>query len=144
MLAYNRDAQVWGWFDIDDERHWPKLMQEGSIKKQGQTDSNPAMEPPSDSALADLKLNFRDNIYCPGPGHGLFNWGVTWKRHKRYLDLDAVHSELSFGRGSRVVDIGIKDFHKLDLRVSIDSPAIQMQCYPKGNVPGARLGTHEQ
>ncbi|MHC4241246.1 MAG: right-handed parallel beta-helix repeat-containing protein, partial [Planctomycetota bacterium] len=144
VLAYNRDAQVWGWFDIDDERHWPKSMQEGSVNKQGQTDSNSAKEPPSGSALSDLKLNLRDNIYCPGPGQGLFNWGVTWKRHKKYLDLDAVYRELSFERGSRVVDIGIKDFHKLDLRVSMDSPAIQMQCYPKGNVPGVRLGTYEQ
>ena len=144
VLAYNRDAQVWGWFDINDERHWPKSMQEGSVNKQGQTESNPEKGLPSGSALADLKLNLRDNIYYPGPGQGLFNWGVTWKRHKRYLDLDTVHRELSFGRGSRLADIGIKDFHKLDLRVSMDSPAIQMQCYPKGNVPAVRLGIHEQ
>ena len=119
-------------------------MQEGSVNKQGQTDSNSAKGPPSGSALADLKLNFRDNIYCPGPGQGLFNWGVTWKKHKRYLDLETMLRELSLGRGSRIVDISIKDFHKLDLRLSMDNPAIQMQCYPKGNVPGVRLGTHEQ
>ena len=144
VLAYNRDAQIWGWFDIDDERHWPKSMQESSADKQNQTDSNPSKGPPFGSALADLELNIRDNIYCPGPGQGLFNWGVTWKRHKRYLDLDTVHRELSLGHGSRLVDIGIKDFHKLDLRISIDSPAIQMQCYPKGNVPGVRLGKYER
>ena len=23
VLAYNRDAQTWGWFDISDDRHWP-------------------------------------------------------------------------------------------------------------------------
>jgi hypothetical protein len=23
VFAFNRDAQVWGWFDIADERHWP-------------------------------------------------------------------------------------------------------------------------
>jgi hypothetical protein len=144
VFGYNRDAQVWGWFDIDDERHWPKSMQESSANKQGQTDSNPPKGPPSGSALPDLELNFRDNIYYPGPGQGLFNWGVTWKRHKRYLDLETVHRELSFEHGSRIVDIGIKDFHKLDLRVSMNSPAIQMQCYPKANVPGVRLGTYSQ
>jgi hypothetical protein len=119
-------------------------MQEGSVNKQGQIDSNPAKGLPTGSVLADLKLNLKDNIYCPGPGQGLFNWGVTWKRHKRYLDLDPLHRELSFGRGSRLIDIGIKDFHKLDLRVSMDSPAIQMQCYPKGNIPDVRLGTYTQ
>jgi hypothetical protein len=144
VFAYNRDAQVWGWFDIDDERHWPKSMQEGSSNKQSQTDNNSAKGPPSGSALADLKLNLRDNIYYPGPGQGLFNWGVTWKRHKRYLDLETVYRELSFGQGSRIVDIGIKDFHKLDLRIPMDSPARKMQCYPKGNVPGVRLGKYER
>ncbi|MHC4726589.1 MAG: right-handed parallel beta-helix repeat-containing protein [Planctomycetota bacterium] len=144
VFAYNRDAQVWGWFDIDDERHWPKSMQEGSANKLGQNDSNSTKGLPAGSALADLKLNFRDNIYNPGPGQGFFNWGVTWKRHKRYLDLETINRELSFGHGSRIIDIGIKDFHKLDLRVSMDSPTIQMQCYPKGNVPGAQLGTQSQ
>ena len=24
VFAYNRDAQVWGWFDREDERHWPR------------------------------------------------------------------------------------------------------------------------
>jgi len=144
VLAYNRDAQVWGWFDIDDQRHWPKSMQEGSVNKLGQTKNNPAKGPPSGLALADLKLNLRDNIYCPGPGQGLFNWGVTWKRHKKYLDLETMHRELSLGRGSRVVDIGIKNFHKLDLRVLMDNPVIKMQCYPKGNVPGVRLGKYKR
>lgn len=144
VFGYNQDAQVWGWFDIDDERHWPKSMQEGIVNKQGQGDSNSTKGLHYGSALEDLVLTFRDNIYCPGPGQGLFNWGVTWKRHKRYMDLDTVHRELSFARGSRIADIGFKNFHKLDLRVSMNSPAIQMQCYPNGNVPGVRLGTLEK
>jgi parallel beta-helix repeat protein len=144
VFAYNRDAQVWGWFDIDDERHWPKSMQEGSANKQVQTDSNSAKGPPAGLELVDLQLNFRDNIYCPGPGQGLFNWGVTWKRNKRYKDLETVHRELSLARGCRIVDIGFKDLHKLDLRISINSQAMKMQCYPKGNVPGVRLGTYSQ
>jgi hypothetical protein len=144
VFAYNRDAQVWGWFDIDDQRHWPKSMQVGAVKKQVQTDSNSAKGLPSGSALADLALVFRDNIYYPGPGQELFNWGVTWKRNKRYTDLDTVYRELSLEYGSRVTDIGIKDFHRLDLRVSKNSPAMQMKYYPKGNVPGVILGTYKQ
>jgi hypothetical protein len=144
VFAYNRDAQVWGWFDIDDERHWPKSMQEGAVKKQVQTESNSVKGLPSGSALADLALVFRDNIYYPGPEQGLFNWGVTWKRNKRYTDLDTVNSELSLEYGSRLADIGIKDFNRLDLRVPMDSPTIRMQCYPQGNVPGVILGALEQ
>lgn len=144
VLAYNRDAQVWGWFDINDERHWPRSMQEGSVSKHGQTDDNPTKGLSSGSALEDLELTFEDNIYWPGPGQGLFNWGVTWKRHKKYRDLETVRRELAFGLGSRAADIAIKDFHKLDLRVSIDSPAIKMRCYPEGSVPGVKLGTYAQ
>lgn len=144
VLAYNRDAQVWGWFDINDERHWPKSMQQGLIQKQGQRNNNPTEGLPYGSSLADLELTFRENIYCPGLGQGLFNWGVTWKRNKKYTDLETVLRELSLGRGSRIDDISIKDFHKLDLRVPANSTAVKIQCYPKGNVPGVLLGTYEQ
>lgn len=142
VLAYNRDAQVWGWFDIDDERHWPRSMQEDSISQQAQTDSNPTEGLPHGWALEDLELTFKNNLYWPGLGQGLFNWGVTWKKHKKYPDLDTVRHELAFGQGSRLVDIAIRDFRKLDLRVSIDSPAIEMRCYPEGSVPGVKLGTY--
>jgi hypothetical protein len=144
VLAYNRDAQVWGWFDIDDQRHWPKSMQEGSVSQQSQTGGNPTKAPPSAWTLKNLKLVFENNLYWPGPGLALFNWGVTWKRHKKYPELNTVRSELSFANGSRVADIDIKDFQKLDLRVSINSPAIEMNCYPQGNVPGVKLGSFPQ
>jgi hypothetical protein len=144
VFAYNRDAQVWGWFDINDQRHWPKSMQQGLAKKQDQTNDNPEKVSPSGLALEDLKLNFRENIYYPGPSQGLFNWGVTWKRNKRYLDLENVGRELSLESTSRLVNINFRDFHKLDLRVLKNSPIIKMQCYPKGNVPNVRLGTYTE
>ena len=127
VLAYNRDAQVWGWFDIDDQRHWPKPMQEG---------------PPADLSLEDLKLTFENNLYCPAIGQGLFNWGVTWKKNKKYPDLDMVRRDLGLEHGSEAADVAIKDFRKLDLRVPADSPAIRMQCYPQGEVFGVKLGTY--
>ncbi|HUV62844.1 MAG TPA: right-handed parallel beta-helix repeat-containing protein [Sedimentisphaerales bacterium] len=127
VFAYNRDAQVWGWFDIDDQRHWPNSMQEGL---------------PADLSLEALKLTFENNLYYPAAAQGLFNWGVTWKTNKKYADLDAVRRELGFERGSVVADIAFKDLSKLDFRVRADDPAIRMQCYPQGDVFSVKLGTY--
>ena len=134
VLAYNRDAQVWGWFDVADERHWPKSMQ----TVQRADEASPVARP---SSLEDLKLTFENNLYCPGPGQGLFNWGITWKKHKKYESLDAVQKELSLDQNSKVAEFHVEDFAALDLRVPADSPAVTMGCYPQGPVPGVRLGT---
>ncbi|MHC4165364.1 MAG: right-handed parallel beta-helix repeat-containing protein [Planctomycetota bacterium] len=129
VLAYNRDAQVWGWFDIDDQRHWPKSMQE--------TDNTTERQ-----SLENLEMKFENNLYAPAPGQGLFNWGVTWKRHEKYSDLDAVRQQLAFEKGGRRGEAAFADISKLDLRVPSGSPAVKMRCYPRGNVPRVRLGTH--
>ncbi|KPK38171.1 MAG: hypothetical protein AMJ65_13275 [Phycisphaerae bacterium SG8_4] len=142
LVAYNRDAQVWGWFDIDDERHWPKSMQETSPSRQSRADDGPMDGPPDGSQLKDLELVFENNIYRPGPGQGLFNWGVTWKRHIKYTELDAVRRELAFEHTGRLADVAFRDFARLDLRVPAESRAIRMRCYPEGLVPGAKLGTY--
>ncbi len=130
VLAYNRDAQVWGWFDVADERHWPRSMP--SVQKLPQ---------PTGLSLEDLKLTFKGNLYWPGPGQDLFNWGTTWKKHKRYVTLDDVRKDLSVDQGSQVTEFHMGDYSALDLRVPSDSLAIQMDCYPRGIVPQARLGT---
>ncbi len=77
VVAHNRDAQVWGWFDIADERHWPKAMQS---------------EQAGDLSLEELRLTFENNLYCPASGQGLFHWGVSWKQHKKYPTLDEVRT----------------------------------------------------
>lgn len=124
VLAWNRDAQVWGWFDVADERHWPRSMQMA----------------PADLSLETLKLTFENNLYCPAPGQDLFNWGVTWKKCRRYDSLDAVQEELSLDAGSRVAEFHPADYSSLDLRVPGDSLSAMMNCYPRGNVPGVLLG----
>ncbi len=125
VLAFNRDAQVWGWFDIGDERHWPEAMQSDEAGKR---------------SLDDLRLTFENNLYCPAAGQGLFHWGVTWKRHERYETLDRVRDALDLAQGSKVADVSFANVAGLDLRVEADSPAITMDCYPHGTVPGARSG----
>jgi hypothetical protein len=125
VIAYNRDAQTWGWFDIRDNRHWP--AEEGKGQPGGLT-------------LEELSLTFRDNIYSTGPGQELFNWGVTWMENKRYGQLDDVRDALNLEQGSILVEFAFRDFSDLDFRVPSDSPALHRGCYPRGNVPGVRLG----
>jgi hypothetical protein len=128
VIAYNRDAQTWGWFDISDNRHWP--AKDGKAEPGGLT-------------LEKLALGLRDNLYSTGPGQGLFNWGVTWQEHKKYRQLDDVRDALNLEQTSKSVEIIFKDFSGLDLRVPADSPALTMRCYPQGTVSGVRLGTFE-
>ena len=44
-------------------------------------------------------------------------------------------------QGSEVAEFHVKDYSALDLRVPADSPAVKMDCYPRGTVPQVRLGT---
>ncbi len=126
IIALNRDAQTWGWFDISDNRHWPA--------KAGEAASDGL-------SLEKLELTLRDNLYFAAPGAELFNWGVTWKKNTRYRSLEQVRKELGLEQGSTITEFTVKDFAALDFRVPADSPAVKMRCYPQGEVPGVRLGT---
>ena len=127
VIAYNRDAQTWGWFDVSDNRHWPVQANESADKL----------------SLGKLSLTLRDNLYFAEPGAELFNWGVTWKKNKRYENLKQVQEELGLEKDSNVAEPGFEDLSSMDLRVPADSPAITMRCYPQGNVPGVQLGILE-
>ena len=96
---------------------------------------------PAGLSLEDLHLAFEDNLYCPGPGQDLFNWGVTWKTCRRYANLDEVRKDLSIDRAGEVAEFHVEDYARLDLRVPAGSPAVKMDCYPRGTVPDVRLGT---
>jgi len=128
VIALNRDAQTWGWFDIPDNRHWPA---------QGSNDDADEL------SLEKLALTLRDNLYFAGPGAELFNWGVTWKKNKRYQRLEQVREELGLEQGSKSAEFTVNDFSALDFRVPADSPAVKMRCYPQGKVPGVQLGILE-
>ena len=141
LLAYNRDAQTAGWFATRDQRHWPRPMQRPADA------DNPPPKPrrghPADICLRDLSLAFENNLYAVRPGQPLFQWGPTFQgwRHKLYADLDTVRRELGLEKGSRVEPVTFAgNILTLDFRVPANSPALQMGCYPKGDVPGVRLG----
>ena len=134
VFAYNEDAQVWGWFDIDDERHWPARMQEHPAKE-ARTDGGPTAP-----TLESLKLGHQDNFYCAAPGRGMLTWGTMRRRNRRYTHLDAVQAELKLERGSEELEPGFADITIRDFRVPADSPLLKKRCYPRGEVPGVKLG----
>jgi hypothetical protein len=124
-IACNRDAQSWGWFDVSDNRHWPATV----------GDDTDAL------CLEKLALTFKDNLYYADTGQELFNWGVTWKKCQRYSTLERVRAELNLEQGSASAPVMWCDFWALDLRVPAGSEAMTRGCYPRGEIPGVRLGT---
>lgn len=149
VMAFNHDAQTWGWFDISDGRHWPATIQEPGEKEKGKADQDlaaaynakDASGVPAGLSLEKLKITFENNLYSAQPWQGLFNWGVTWKHHRKYTKLGEVQHELKLENGSRTADFKFEDYLTRDFRVPTDSPALKMGCYPKGDVPGVKLGT---
>lgn len=147
VMAFNRDAQVWGWFDTNDARHWPAALQDG-VEKQGKATQDLAADylardtagAPVGLTLEKLKITFENNLYCTRPWQGLFHWGVAWKRHKKYTKLEDVRSELKLESGSQTAEFRAEDVLARDFRVPAESPALKMGCYPKGDVPGVKLG----
>ena len=94
VLADNRDAQTWGWFDVLDERHWPRAMQEKKADSgkaaQDQARDYAAKDKngqPVGLTLERLHITFADNLYSVPDGQNLFNWGAAWRRNKHYADL---------------------------------------------------------
>ena len=128
VIALNRDAQTWGWFDISDNRNWP--ARGGDSNADG-------------LSLEKLALSLSDNLYFAAPGAELFNWGAAWKQNKRYQSLEQVQEELGLEQGSKSAEFTVNDFSGLDFRVPADSPAVKMRCYPHGKVPGVQLGILE-
>ena len=145
LIASNRDWQVGGWFDILDGRHWPRAMQAGwEVDKrkleQALADYKAKGQPPGLS-LEKLGIRFEKNVYWARAPQGLWLWGCTWRRHKRYASVDAVRKELKLETGSASARPAFADAAALDLRLPADHPAIRMGSYPRGEVPGVRLGT---
>jgi hypothetical protein len=48
--------------------------------------------------------------------------------------------ELNIDKGSVVAPFVFADYHTLDFRVPANSPALKMNAYPRGEVPGVKLG----
>ena len=151
LIIRNRDAQVWGWFDVKDNRPWPA----GSPAKDGTLTTGTTRPEdiagayaaksregqPQDLTLEKLGLRFEDNVYFAGPGQGWFRWGPTWRRHKSYATLNEFQSDLRLDRGSQALDPGFAGLLQLDLRLRPEVMARLQDSYPRGTVPGVVLRT---
>jgi len=131
IIALNRDAQVWGWFDMKDDRHWPARAKADQPAQGGH---------PQGLTLEKLRLSFAENVYFAGPGQGWFEWGVTWGRHKSYASLSDFRGDLGIDVGSRTFEPGFANLSAVDCRLSAEGMAALRESYPQGPVPGAILG----
>ena len=151
VIACNRDMQMAGWFDQSDGSHWPRAM--GKQKRKGdleagapqpeKTDITRLDKKPEGMALEDLRLSLEQNLYYAKPGQRLFQWGCLWHDQVIYESLEAVQAALSLESGSRLEEPQFADWTALDLRVKAGCQAVQMKCYPRGKVPGVRMGVME-
>jgi hypothetical protein len=151
IIAFNRDAQVWGWFDMKDGRQWPARAQEHELAPVGDLPENGDIAKPyaaknrdgqhSGLTLEELRLSFTENVYFAEPGQGWFEWGVSWGRHQSYSKLIDFQAELGIDKGSRVLDPTFANLNALDCRLSPGVMVTLRQCYPQGPVPGAILGS---
>jgi hypothetical protein len=151
IIAFNRDAQVWGWFDMKDGRQWPARAQEHELAPVGDLPGNGDIAKPyaaknragqhSGLTLEELRLSFTENVYFAEPGQGWFEWGVSWGRHQSYSKLIDFQAELGIDKGSRVLDPTFANLNALDCRLSPGVMETLRQCYPQGPVPGAILGS---
>ena len=150
VFAYNRDAQVWGWFDVRDQRHWPKSMQTGD-GSEGHSDLRPGDSARVDAAkpkegltahptLESLNIVFADDVYAFHEQEGLFHWGTAWLPHRYYANLDEVRGELKLEQGGVVVTpLVFTDYLTRNFGVPADCAALKLAAYPQGTVPGVQL-----
>jgi len=149
VIAWNETAQVAYSYDNPDHRHWPLAMRsqfDSQTKgldaadnwKDYQAKDNEGQ--PLGLTLEKLNFSIDGNLYSRTPGELLFQWGVPWRDNKKYEELGILRSELKFETKGVESALVFADTAKLDFRVPRDSLALKMDCYPKGDVPGAKLG----
>ena len=150
LIVNNRDAQVWGWFDVKDNRHWPANDAAAS-----QATAMAAKKPddlagayvakssdgqPQGLTLERLRLRFENNVYSAAPGQGWFKWGPSWARNKTLAGVDEFQMELGIDAGGAVLNPEFADPLQLDFRLSAESMRRCQDSYPQGTIPGVRLG----
>jgi hypothetical protein len=93
---------------------------------------------PQPAGLSLEKLNFviNGNVYWGGDTVPLMMWGGLLS----YQNLKDLRATEGFEKEGVILDPQFADLEKLDLRVPADSPLFKMGCYPRGEVPGVKLG----
>ena len=150
LIVLNRDAQVWGWFDVKDNRHWPasnaptnQAITAATVKPADIAEAYVEETAAGQShglTLEKLRLRFERNVYFAAAGQGWFKWGPTWARHKSYASLRDFQSELGLDADSQALDPAFSDTFQLDFRLSPETMVQVKESYPQGPVPGVMLG----
>ena len=147
LIVLNRDAQVWGWFDVKDNRHWPAgsaATNQSAATKPGDMagayTAKTTEGQPQGLTLETLRLRFENNVYFAASGRGWFKWGPTWARHKSYASLSEFQSDLGIDSGSEALDPGFADMLQLDFRLRAETMTRVKENYPQALVPGVTLG----
>lgn len=143
IIASNHDAQTRGWFGVGDRRLWPKRVQKQEDRKDEEDLRNGTIEyvPVEKISLEDLHLDMSHNIYATQDDQPLFIWGASWLPHVTYSSIAAVQHALKLEEGSRVTRLPFRDIAKRDYRLPLKKHSLLKQSYPRGEVPGARLGS---
>lgn len=136
LITFNRAGQLWGWFDVPDERHWPRRMQGRPADAVKLTETGPV-----GLSLEALNLHLSDNLYAQHPGDPFGTWGAPARRHRRYPTLGMFRADLDLEHGSLVIAAPFADAAALDFRLPSDHLALLLHAYPDGTIPGVRLGT---
>lgn len=152
LIVLNRDAQIWGWFDVKDNRHWPagKLSTNSAATGARPTDiavaygAKTIAGQPQGLTLEKLRLRFENNVYFASPGRGWFKWGTTWGRHQSFADLREFEAGLGIDSGSGMVDPGFADVFRRDFRFGPEEMERFRESYPRGAIPGVILGVREE
>jgi len=152
IFAYNNEAQIGGWFDVADARHWPRVFQvemlptrsRGTFPYDDRTAPYQATEgeEPLGRSFETLGLSHENNFFAKGENQKLYMWGVPWQKHRFYSAIENVRKDLpDFENGTREGVLDFADFRTLDLRLPEGTDVLEMNCYPQGQVPGVTLGT---
>lgn len=149
IIALNRDAQVWGWFDMKDNRHWPAGTQTQVATKASQLKpENIAADyvaksdkgQPVGLSLEKLHLSFSNNVYFVRPPQGWFNWGPSWTRNERFSSLTDFQTGLAIDVGGRGIDPEFVNVSAFDLRLKGSAWESCRHAYPTSSIPGALTG----
>jgi hypothetical protein len=147
VIAYNVSAQVAGWFDVADERCWPRSLQQATHDTKapaedlaGKYGAKTMQGQPTGLSLEALNLKFASNLFARYPGQSLVQWGATWKHHRIYQNLPDVRADLKLDTDSIEADLPFADATIRDFRLPADHPALRLKCMPEGPIPGVQLG----
>ena len=152
IIAYNGAVQTAGWFAQQDERHWPKSMQQTAPAETDEPLHDNARQytakddlgQPKHVSLEDLRITMADNVYAAAPGQKLFQWGPAFGRHTVYDSIEGVRRDLAIEIGSVEEELVFAGgCIEMDFRLPPSSTAFKRGCYPRGEVPGVKLSHYE-